>query len=103
MPPKNPCRGRSDRNPRGHRTYGDGTPTRQRVVCLLADVFDLSMTEIARILRVTPGAAKAMLSRARVALKGREALSAGPANLARIDPAPNDALVLSLPRCLQPA
>ncbi len=70
-------------------------PPRQRVVCLLADVFDLSMTEIARILGVTPGAAKAMLSRARVALKGREALSAGPANLARIDPAPNDALVLS--------
>lgn len=70
-------------------------PPRQRVVCLLADVFDVRVPEIAGILGITSGAAKAMLNRARAALKGRETLSAGPANLARIDAAPNDALVQS--------
>lgn len=67
-------------------------PPRQRVACLLADVFDVSLAEIAHLLGVSTGAAKSLLHRARATLQSAAASGTTGAVAAVIEP-PEDALI----------
>ncbi|MBC7869996.1 MAG: sigma-70 family RNA polymerase sigma factor [Chitinophagaceae bacterium] len=44
-------------------------PPRQRVACLLVDVFDFSLAEAAQFLQISPGATKSLLHHARASLQ----------------------------------
>jgi RNA polymerase sigma factor (sigma-70 family) len=62
-------------------------PPRQRVVLLLADVFEFRNREIGAMIGVTEGAAKALLHRARATLRDHAAAAAGAAAPAAAAPA----------------
>lgn len=72
-------------------------PPRQRVVLLLADVFEFRNREIGAMIGVTEGAVKALLHRARTTLRESRAAAADPAPTARrpVELSPEEQAILA--------